>query len=61
MSGVVLTAATAQVTPTAEPIRCSSPLPGPPTTRREFYPIDVPALYAEVYDELRTDVPHTST
>ena len=34
-------------------------LPGPPTTRREFYPIDVLALYAEVYDKLRTDVPHT--
>ena len=34
-------------------------LPGPPTTRREFYPIDVLALYAEVYDKLQTDVPHT--
>jgi VWFA-related protein len=60
MSGVVLTAATAQVTPTAEPDPILKPtLPGPPTTRREFYPIDVLALYAEVYDKLQTDTPHT--
>ena len=60
MSGVVLTAATAQVTPTAEPDSILKPsLPGPPTTRREFYPIDVLALYAEVYDKLQSDVPHT--
>ena len=60
MSGVVLTAATAQVTPTAEPDPIlKATLPGPPTTRREFYPIDVLALYAEVYDKLQTDVPHT--
>ena len=60
MSGVVLTAATAQVTPTAEadPV-LKAALPGPPTTRREFYPIDVLALYAEVYDRCWTDVPHT--
>jgi VWFA-related protein len=58
MSGVVLTAATAQVTPTAEadPV-LKQALPGPPTTRREFYPIDVLALYAEVYDRYWTDVP----
>ncbi len=60
MSGVVLTAATAQVTPTAEPDPVlKAALPGPPTTRREFYPIDVLALYAEVYDRLKSDVPHT--
>jgi hypothetical protein len=60
MSGVVLTAATAQVTPTAEPDPVlKQALPGPPTTRREFYPIDVLALYAEVYDRYWTDVPHT--
>ncbi len=60
MSGVVLTAATAQVTPTAEPDPVlKANLPGPPTTRREFYPIDVLALYAEVYDRLQSDVPHT--
>ena len=60
MSGVVLTAATAQVTPTAEEDKIlKATLPGPPTTRREFYPIDVLALYAEVYDKLQTDVPHT--
>jgi VWFA-related protein len=60
MSGVVLTSATAQVTPTAEadPV-LKQALPGPPTTRREFYPIDVLALYAEVYDRLKGDVPHT--
>ena len=60
MSGVVLTAATAQVTPTAEEDKIlKATLPGPPTTRREFYPLDVLALYAEVYDKLQTDVPHT--
>jgi hypothetical protein len=60
MSGVVLTAATAQITPTAEPDpTLKTLLPGPPTTRREFYPIDVLALYAEVYDRQVTDVPHT--
>jgi VWFA-related protein len=60
MSGVVLTAATAQITPTAEPdLTLKTLLPGPPTTRREFYPIDVLALYAEVYDRQVTDVPHT--
>ena len=60
MSGVVLTSATAQVTPTAEPDPIlKGTLPGPPTTRREFYPIDVLAIYAEVYDKLQTDVPHT--
>ena len=59
MSGVVLTAATAQVTPTARarPV-LKALLPGPPTTRREFYPIDTLALYAEVYDNLRTDAAH---
>jgi VWFA-related protein len=60
MSGVVLTAATARVTPTAEEDKIlKTTLPGPPTTRREFYSIDVLALYAEVYDKLQTDVPHT--
>ena len=60
MSGVVLTAATAQVTPTAEADKVlQQALPGPPTTRREFYPIDVLAIYAEVYDRYWTDVPHT--
>jgi VWFA-related protein len=60
MSGVVLTAATARVTPTAEEDKIlKTTLPGPPTTRREFYPIDVLALYAEVYDRLQSDVPHT--
>jgi VWFA-related protein len=60
VSGVVLTAATAQVTPTAEPdLILKQSLPGPPTTRREFYPIDVLAVYAEVYDRYWSDVPHT--
>lgn len=60
MSGVVLTAATAQVTPTAEADAVlKQALPGPPTTRREFYPIDVLAIYGEVYDRLKSDVPHT--
>jgi VWFA-related protein len=60
MSGLVLTAATAQVTPTAEADKVlQQALPGPPTTRREFYPIDVLALYAEIYDRLQSNVPHT--
>src|SRR4029453_11067183 len=59
MSGVVLTAATAQVTPTAEPDNVLKPLlPGPPTTRREFYSIDTLALYAEVYDAIGPATPH---
>ncbi|HEY8549559.1 MAG TPA: VWA domain-containing protein [Vicinamibacterales bacterium] len=59
MSGVVLTAATAQVTPTAEadPI-LKDLLPGPPTTRREFYDIDTIAAYVEVYDRIGGNVPH---
>lgn len=60
MSGVVLTAATARVTPTAKADEVlQKSLPGPPTTRREFYPIDVLALYAEVYDRIQSNVPHT--
>jgi hypothetical protein len=60
MSGIVLTAATAQVTPTAEPDPVLKPLlPGPPTTRREFYDVDTVAVYAEVYDNLETRVPHS--
>jgi VWFA-related protein len=60
MSGVVLTAATARVTPTAKADEVlQKSLPGPPTTRREFYPIDVLALYAEIYDRIKSDVPHT--
>jgi hypothetical protein len=60
MSGVVLTAATARVTPTAEADAVlQKTLPGPPTTRREFYPIDVLAVYSEVYDKIQGNVPHT--
>jgi VWFA-related protein len=60
LSGVVLTAATAQVTPTAEPDPVfKALLPGPPTTRREFYNIDTLSAYAEVYNNLATATPHT--
>jgi len=60
MSGVVLTAATARVTPTAKADEVlQKAMPGPPTTRREFYPIDVLAVYAEVYDKIQSNVPHT--
>jgi VWFA-related protein len=60
MSGVVLTAATAQVTPTAEADAVlKGLLPGPPTTRREFYNIDTLAVYAEVYDNINSATPHT--
>lgn len=60
MSGVVMTAATAGVTPTAEPDLVLKPLmPGPPTTRREFYDVDTLALYAEIYDSIGGSTPHT--
>jgi VWFA-related protein len=60
LSGVSLTAATAQLTPTAETDPVLKPLlPGPPTTRREFYSIDTLALYAEVYDNIGSATPHT--
>ena len=34
-------------------------LPGPPTTRREFFNVDTLALYAEVYDSIGGSTPHT--
>ncbi len=60
MSGVVLTAATAQITPTAsaDPV-LKELLPGPPTARREFYSLDKLAFYTEVYDNIGGNVPHT--
>jgi VWFA-related protein len=60
MSGLVVTAATANLTPTAQPDPVfKGVLPGPPTTRREFYDIDTLALYAEVYDSIGGSTPHT--
>ena len=60
LSGLVVTAATAGLTPTAQadPV-FKNVLPGPPTTRREFYDIDTLALYAEVYDSIGGSTPHT--
>jgi VWFA-related protein len=60
MSGLVVTAATAGVTPTAQADpTLKALLPGPPTTRREFFDIDKLALYAEVYDTIGGSTPHT--
>jgi VWFA-related protein len=59
MSGVVLTAASATVTPTAQadPL-LKQALPGPPTARREFFSGDAIGLYTEVYDNVPSDTPH---
>ena len=51
MSGLLLTSAAAQQTPTAEPDPITSKqLPGAATSRREFPVGDTLAVYAEVYD-----------
>jgi hypothetical protein len=52
MSGLVVTSAQAGQTPTGrvEKVPELEPLPGPPTTVREFVAEDELALFAEVYD-----------
>jgi hypothetical protein len=51
MSGLLLTSAAAQETPTADPDPLAAKqLPGAATSRREFRAGDTLAVYAEVYD-----------
>jgi VWFA-related protein len=58
MSGVALsTAGLAPLTVRAGTIR--APLPFPPTTSREFSTGDVIEVFAEVYDNIRTNASHT--
>jgi VWFA-related protein len=60
MSGVALTSRLLATTPTLTP---KNPLrdflPAPPTTTREFSADDTIALFAEVYDNLKTAAAHT--
>jgi VWFA-related protein len=58
MSGLLLTSASANRIPTANPDPdFSKVMPGPPVTLREFPQNDVLAVFAEVYDNL-TKTPH---
>lgn len=60
MSGVLLTAGTSPLVPTliADKAIGADLLPGPATSRRTFAQGDELALYAEIYDNIRTG-PHT--
>lgn len=59
MSGIVLTAVSAQQIMTVKPDEeLQKVLPGPATARREFVPGDALALFVEVYDNVPTP-PHT--
>ncbi|MCL4845484.1 MAG: VWA domain-containing protein [Acidobacteria bacterium] len=59
MSGLVLTSATAAITPTGRADEdLKGVLPGPVTTARDFLPIDTLALFVEVYDN-DAATPHT--
>jgi hypothetical protein len=58
LSGLVVTAATSGLIPTAGSIPMfRDVLPGPPTTIRRFYPFDRLALLCEIYDG--EEKPHT--
>jgi hypothetical protein len=58
MSGVLLTSASAQQTPTAAPDPLTaSVLPGPATSRREFPVGDKLSFYAEIYDNSMSKEP----
>jgi VWFA-related protein len=60
MSNILVTAATAQVTPTPMPDKqLQGIMPGPAMARREFVKGDVLAAYAEVYDNLPPTPSHT--
>ena len=60
MSGLTLTAASAQAMPTVRPQDpLAGVLPAPPTTSREFERSDVVALFAEFYENASTAPPHT--
>jgi VWFA-related protein len=60
ISGILLTAATAQYIPTPQPdeVLTKELLPLPATSRREFIQGDTLALFAEVYDNMPPNKPH---
>jgi VWFA-related protein len=60
ISGMLLTAATAQFIPTPQPdeIVTKQMLPLPATSRREFVQGDTLALFTEVYDNMSPNKPH---
>jgi VWFA-related protein len=60
ISGVLLTAATAQLVPTPEPDQTMTKemLPLPATSRREFIQGDTLALFSEIYDNMGSNKPH---
>ncbi len=60
ISGMLVTAATAQVMPTPQPdpVLTKEMLPLPATSRREFLQGDVLALFTEVYDNMSPSKPH---
>ena len=60
MSGLLLTSASAQQTPTPQPDPAIAKLlPGAPTTRREFPRADTLALLTEIYDNSSSQQPRT--
>lgn len=60
MSGLLLTSASAQVTPTPLPDPAVAKLlPGPATSRREFVQADLLAVLAEIYDNSTSQQPRT--
>jgi VWFA-related protein len=60
ISGILLTAATAQFVPTPEPDQTLTKemLPLPATSRREFIQGDTLALFSEIYDNMSPNKPH---
>jgi VWFA-related protein len=60
ISGILLTAATAQLIPTPQPdeILTKELLPLPATSRREFIQGDTLALFTEIYDNMAPNKPH---
>ncbi len=60
ISGMLLTAATAQLVPTPEPdkVVTKEMLPLPATSRRDFVQGDTLALFTEVYDNMSPNKPH---
>jgi len=60
ISGMLLTAATAQLVPTPQPdqVVTKEMLPLPATSRRDFVQGDTLALFAEVYDNMSPSKPH---
>jgi VWFA-related protein len=58
MSGLLITASSAQAIPTAQPDPAAAKmLPGPATSRREFAQSDTLAVLAEIYDNISSQQP----